>query len=583
MTPEILLREFARLSDAPDAVGRLRRLVLDLAVRGKLVMADSADGTAGEVLDRLKLARIKCGRVQRKGASKAKVPEPRPDISLPSHWQETQLSNVVTVLNGRAYKQSELLDHGTPVLRVGNLFTSKNWYYSNLELDDDKYCDAGDLIYSWSASFGPFIWTGPKVVFHYHIWKLPLFDDEAFDKNFLYLVLQQQTAAIKAAGHGISMIHMTKQKMEALQVPVPPLPEQKRIVAKVDELMALCDRLEAARTAREATRDRLVAAALHRLTSPQDPSPQPPGQPATPPETFQTHARFYLNNLPRLATRVEHVEALRKGILDLAVTGRLVPQNENEAPANDTLSSIAQVRLELIDQKALKRSQPIQNKISLRAEVQIPSTWRWVSCDQIFFVTKLAGFEYTKHFDLRDEGAVPVIRAQNVRPWKVSLENLKYISAPVSEALPRSALNRPCLLVTFIGAGIGDVAFFEPDGPWHLAPNVAKMEFFNGCEKYACWDYLNLFFNSPAGRREIYKHVKSTAQPSLSMRTLRDIDVPFPPLQEQRRIVAKVDELMALCDDLETAIRTQSETSQRLLDAAIREALADPQPALEVA
>ena len=254
MKVERLLALYDKVADAPDAVPRLRRFVLDLAVRGKLAPQDPTDEPASELLKRIALARAdapKSGRSDKKKLVDPSLTEL--PFDLPSGWSRTQLSELVRVVNGRAYKKPELLDEGTPVPRVGNLFTSDHWYYSNLQLEDDKYCDKGDLIYAWSASFGPFIWNGPRVIYHYHIWKLPLFSEADLDKQFLYLFLQQKTREIKDAGHGISMVHMTKEKMEQLAVPLPPLAEQRRIVAKVDALMALCDRLEAALTARETT------------------------------------------------------------------------------------------------------------------------------------------------------------------------------------------------------------------------------------------------------------------------------------------------------------------------------------------
>ena len=105
-------------------------------------------------------------------------------FELPVGWEWVRLGNALEVINGRAYKKHEMLDSGTPLLRVGNLFTSNEWYYSDLELEPNKYIDSGDLIYAWSASFGPFIWDGGKVIYHYHIWKLEIFDERSLYKPF---------------------------------------------------------------------------------------------------------------------------------------------------------------------------------------------------------------------------------------------------------------------------------------------------------------------------------------------------------------------------------------------------------------
>ncbi len=264
-TADRLLALYDRVADAEDAIPRLRRFVLELAVRGKLVEQDPSDEPAAELLKRIagNAAQHPVRRGKQRDTSAANVLEEFP-FDAPQGWTFAALGQLVRVLNGRAYKQQELLSSGTPVLRVGNLFTSNHWYYSDLELDDDKYCEAGDLIYAWSASFGPFIWDGPRSIFHYHIWKLPLVSETDLSKRYLFLFLQQKTREIKEAGHGISMVHMTKEKMEKLVVPLPPLAEQHRIVAKVDALMALCDQLEASLTTATTTRSRLLEALLHK-------------------------------------------------------------------------------------------------------------------------------------------------------------------------------------------------------------------------------------------------------------------------------------------------------------------------------
>lgn len=154
-------------------------------------------------------------------------------------WGKAPLGTVCKLFNGRAYKKQELLAAGpTPVLRVGNFFTNRNWYYSNLKLDQKNYCDNGDLLYAWSASFGPRIWDGGRVIYHYHIWKMEP-DERRLNKRYLYYFLDWDKEQIKASqGAGATMIHVTKGAMEAREISLPPLEEQLRIVAVLDNAFA---------------------------------------------------------------------------------------------------------------------------------------------------------------------------------------------------------------------------------------------------------------------------------------------------------------------------------------------------------
>ncbi len=156
------------------------------------------------------------------------------------------MKEVCELLNGRAYKKTELLESGRyRVLRVGNFFTNNHWYYSDLELEPRKYCQNGDLLYAWSASFGPRIWTGEKCIYHYHIWKVQPAADRV-TRDFLYYFLEWDKERIRVEqGAGATMIHVSKQSMEAREVPVPPLGEQKRIVAVLDQAFAALDRASA--------------------------------------------------------------------------------------------------------------------------------------------------------------------------------------------------------------------------------------------------------------------------------------------------------------------------------------------------
>lgn len=140
-----------------------------------------------------------------------------------------RFGDICEVLNGRAYKQNELLLSGKyPVLRVGNFFSSDRWYYSDMELLENKYCDYEDLLFAWSASFGPKIWDGGKVIYHYHIWKL-IPNEDVVDKFYLYYWLRHSVNRLTAGTHGSVMAHMTKGDMENQSIELPSLRTQKKI------------------------------------------------------------------------------------------------------------------------------------------------------------------------------------------------------------------------------------------------------------------------------------------------------------------------------------------------------------------
>lgn len=157
--------------------------------------------------------------------------------------KKKKLGEVVKFINGRAYKKQELLEQGKyPVLRVGNFFTSDKWYYSDLELEEDKYCNTGDLLYAWSASLGPKIWDGGKVIFHYHIWKLE-FDEKVLNKQYLYHFLKDDVNEIYGSLTHSTMLHVSMANMKEREIVIPSLEKQVEIVRILDELENAIDSL----------------------------------------------------------------------------------------------------------------------------------------------------------------------------------------------------------------------------------------------------------------------------------------------------------------------------------------------------
>lgn len=245
--------------------GRLRKSVLQYAVEGKLVPQQAEDASAEELLAEIQAEKQRlyaAGKLKKKdlahstifraedgkyyeqvGKTITCIDEEIP-FDLPDGWVWTRLGNVVRLINGRAYKREELLQEGKyKVLRVGNLFTNNEWFYSDLDLPEDKYCQNGDLLYAWSASFGPHIWTGTKTIFHYHIWNVR-YNRLAFVRDYLYYFLEYDKSSIRSSTTGSTMIHVSMENMTPRFIPLPPLAEQQRIVSKLEEVLGVLNRLD---------------------------------------------------------------------------------------------------------------------------------------------------------------------------------------------------------------------------------------------------------------------------------------------------------------------------------------------------
>lgn len=159
-------------------------------------------------------------------------------ITAGSAWNTYRFGDCAKLINGRAYGQHELLSSGQyKVIRIQNLNGGPNWYYSDLQLEDEKYCVHGDLLFAWSATFGPYIWRGTKAIFHYHIWNVRT-NKDLLDKEFAYYLLLWITEEIRAGAHGIAMLHFTKEGMESHEISIPPLPQQRQIAARLKAQLA---------------------------------------------------------------------------------------------------------------------------------------------------------------------------------------------------------------------------------------------------------------------------------------------------------------------------------------------------------
>jgi type I restriction enzyme S subunit len=545
MNAERLLAHYEQIADAPDAIARLRRFILDLAVRGKLALQDSGDEPASELLKRSKKNRsqslLKQSRTDKNATSE-------PEHDLPASWLWVRIGDHLELINGMAFKPTDWKQAGIKIVRIQNLNRpDAPFNYCDPTMVRDRFCiNDGAFLISWSGtpgtSFGAFIWERGEAVLNQHIFRCD-FRLNAFDPLYLRLAINGRLDEMIAKAHGgVGLQHITKGKLEALLVALPPLAEQHRIVAKVDELMALCDRLEATRGNREAVRDRLAAASLARLNAPD-------------PETFQADARFALDALPALTKRPDQIKHLRQTILNLAVRGKLTPQDVNDERASELL----------------KRIGAQTNHRDLDVDHELPTSWAWALIEECFAVS--GGMQKTPARTPK-ANAYPYLGVGNVYRGRLDLANVKKFELAAGE-LERFRLESEDILVV---EGNGSATEIGRCAVWHgQIENCVHQNHLIRCrpKELQLTPYAALYLNSPDGMAEMKRlAITSAGLFSLSVGKIRKIPFPLPPLAEQHRIVAKVDKLMVLCDQLEASLTAAAATRRRLLDALLAEALA---------
>ena len=344
---------------------QLKNAILQEAIEGRLVPQDPNDEPASVLLARIRKEKerlVKEGKLKKKDLEVKPISEDEIPFGIPDSWEWCRLGDIIEFINGRAYKKDELLDKGKyKVLRVGNFFTNDSWYYSDLELPDDKYCYHGDLLYAWSASFGPKIWEGEKTIFHYHIWNVK-FPNTVLWREYLYYFFLADRLKIKQSTTGSTMIHVSMENMKPRLIPIPPLAEQHRIVEKLEELLPKVEEYGKAQDA--------------------------------------------LNKL-----NAELPERLKKSILQEAIEGRLVPQDPQDEPASVLLDKIRQEKAQLVKAGKLKKKDLVETPISEdEIPFAIPENWEWARLgDVVEFVN---GRAYKKE-ELLEKGKYKVLRVGN--------------------------------------------------------------------------------------------------------------------------------------------------------------------------
>lgn len=542
-------------------IKKLRALIFDLAVRGKLVPQDVNDEPASILLERVaneKALLVKEGKIKN-SKQIVNINKDEEPFQLPQGWIWTKLGVISEVNGGFTFKSSKYTNDGVRVIRISDFdetgFKSdKIVRYSHVDdLNSFRLENNNILMAMTGGTVGKSLLVRslpePMIV-NQRVATIkiceginPNFINSLIRTDLIQSVIQE---AKNSTNDNISIGNIIN-----FLVPLPSASEQQRIVAKVDELMLLCDQLEQQTEASIDAHDNLVEVLLATLTDSADAN-----------ELAQNWARVseYFDSL---FTTEQSIEALKQTVLQLAVMGKLVPQNPDDEPASVLLGKIATVKSNLIREERLRTSaaQEISDESKYLTQ---PNGWEWLR------LGNLAKFiDYRGKTPNKIESGVRLITAKNIRYGYIDLQPNEFISeAEYDSWMTRGFPNQ------------GDT-LFTPEAPLGNAANINIKEKFALAQRAICFqwhssgisDFMLLQILAKPFQLQLIDNATGTTAPGIKASKLKEIPMLIPPIAEQHRIVAKVDELMKICDQLKDQLQQSQVTQIQLTDALIEKAL----------
>ncbi|MGG7162449.1 restriction endonuclease subunit S [Clostridium ihumii] len=564
---DMMLEQFKTIFDRPEKVKKLRETILDLAVRGKLVEQNPNDEPASVLLERIREEKERLIREKRIKKEKplAEISEEEKPFELPYGWELTRIGEIITLKGGkRLPKGYSLLQEETSHVYI-RITDMKNGSIKNYDLkyiSDEVYekiksyiITKDDLYITIAGTIGE-VGIVPDKFDNMNLTEnaariIPCKVNKFWLKSFIESTFIQRILLDKV--NQMAQPKLALKRIQDTIIPLPPLIEQKRIVEKVNSLMAFCDKLEKALD-KKVNYGELAAKSVFNAV----------GNVSTAEELEET-LRFILLNFKDLSLGDNAVKELKNCILQLAVQGKLVPQDPNDEPAEVLLESIREEKERLIKEKKIKKEKPLA-EISDNPYI-IPSRWSLV---RLGTLAKAIEYGTSTKADL-DQSKVPVLRMNNIIDGKIDYKNLKYVDSDIKD-LPRLYLNNKDLLFNRTNSYelVGKTAVFTGvDSSMTFASYLIRIELFN---EMVNADYINIVMNSNLYRiSQIEPEItQQNGQANFNGTKLKSTIIPLAPIEEQKRIVEKVDSLMILCDELEKKIQKQKDYSNRLMESILK-------------
>lgn len=550
-------------------VKKLRSLILDLAVRGLLVPQDPSDEPACVLL-----AQITAERSALQKSDSLKKQKPLPEIipqeaphGLPKSWAIARFGQLAIIERGgspRPIKSFITNDiDGLNWIKIGDTDIGGKYISSTQEritkdgLNKTRMVYPGDFLLTNSMSFGrPYI---TKIEGCIHDGWLRISPTKHIDKDYLYTLLSSPyiVKAFKASAAGAVVQNLNSDKVRETLILIPPLPEQQRIVAKVDELMALCDQLERQTECSFIAHQKLVQTLLSALTQAAVTQPDTLKSATDTPTPFTQAWNRLAEHFDTVFTTEDSIEQLKKTILQLAVMGKLVPQDPNDEPVSGLLKRIAAEKTELIRAKKIKKQKALPEMNDEDKPFDLPNGWEWVRVDAISTVA--GGIQKTpKRSPINN--TYPYLAVANVQRNSLRLDEISQFELQEGELEKYSLVPNDLLIVEGNGSEseIGRCAIWNGEIEHCVHQNhLIKCRPIAG--GLSTWILTSL--NSPFGITQMKSlAVTTSGLYNLSVSKIRNYCLPMPPIEEQHRIVIKANELIALCDQLKTHQKKAQDT-----------------------
>lgn len=547
------------LATAPDGIRKLRGLILELAVRGKLVPQDAEDEPAAVLLERIaqEKGRLNIGNAGKRGKSTPPVGTGDRPFELPAGWIWTRLAEIALINPRNAAEDSAVVSF-VPMAMIGTRFegTHEQELRTWAEVKQGfTHFSEGDVGF---AKITPCFENSKACVFsglsngigagttELHIVR-PIANTLVSRYVLAYLKAPMFLQVGEARMTGTAgQKRLPKDFLEQNPFPLPPLAEQHRIVAKVDELMALCDRLETEQVDAEAAHARLVETLLATLTQSADAA------------ELAANWRRLAGHFDTLLTTEAAIDALKQTVLQLAVMGKLVPQDAEEEPAEELLKRIA----------AQKKSKTC-DEYAQPSMLDLPSGWFAVSLNDYALGVFTGPFGSVLHQSDYTSGGIPLVNPSHMINDKIVPDDRVTVSRAIAEQLSSYQLAAGDIVMARRGE-VGRAALVEVSQVgWLCGTGSFFLRFSSEVNR----EYLLLILRSSAMRSYLAGRAVGTTMVNLNHGILKQAPLAIPPLPEQHRIVAKVDELMALCDRLKADLATARQRQATLADTLIAAAL----------